>query len=388
MTAASPRPRRPAARGVATAASILLAGLLAACSDGDAPSPGPSSASTSASTSPSPSASADPSGGTSAAPAPVTATEAIASWRPVDTGGDPRATVTQVDAGSWVSVARGGATATLTTPAGEESLAAPAGFTWNDVVSDGRRVVLVAQDDLEEQPSRATLVDLATGRRDVLDGSSQPPTVSGGSWVLGGGRLYHPTFAPSGRYCLAEVELASRGPARGRTTYCAPPRSGFSEVLVSRMATTLLTFPARSTCRTPSRLEGTRAVPLEGVERCRGWDSAVTGTGAIWSVVVDLNRSEQARFVARDERSWSDLGPGLTGSLTWCGDSAYFVRDPQTDREPARLMRWTPRGELQTVYESAGGGSAFLADPRCAGDVLTLSAFSQAGDRQVWARVP
>ena len=36
------------------------------------------------------------------------------------------------------------------------------------------------------------------------------------------------------------------------------------------------------------------------------------------------------------------------------------MRDAQHDGDPARLMRWTPDGELTVVYETRGRRAAFL----------------------------
>ena len=82
--------------------------------------------------------------------------------------------------------------------------------------------------------------------------------------------------------------------------------------------------------------------------------------------------------------SWLDLGPATSGTLTWCGDAAYFARDPQRDGDDAALLRWSPERGLDVVYESPGG-QAFLTAPRCGGDALTVTALAQSGDEQVSA---
>ena len=97
------------------------------------------------------------------------------------------------------------------------------------------------------------------------------------------------------------------------------------------------------------------------------------------------NQVEDAHFFASIGDGYYDLGPGTSGSLLWCGGAAYFVRDPQRDSDPARLMRWSTDGVLDVVYESPGHGEAFLAEPRCGGDRLTVTALSSAGDEQVTA---
>ena len=99
------------------------------------------------------------------------------------------------------------------------------------------------------------------------------------------------------------------------------------------------------------------------------------------------NRIEEARFHARAEDSWFDLGPGTSGSLTWCAGAAYFVRDPQRDGDPARLLRWAPGEPLTVAYETEGRGPAFLSAPRCGGDAISLSVLAESGDVQVTAAV-
>ena len=141
-------------------------------------------------------------------------------------------------------------------------------------------------------------------------------------------------------------------------------------------------------CRTLNLLDGSGLPqPIEGPEDCLGWDVAATADGALWSEVPKPRRQEEAHFYASVDGTYVDLGPGTTGSAVPCGDSVFFVRDPQGDSEPARLMRWTPDHALEIAYESASTGNAFLGEPVCGGGVLTLSSFGEAGDEQVWASV-
>ena len=98
-------------------------------------------------------------------------------------------------------------------------------------------------------------------------------------------------------------------------------------------------------------------------------------------------RIEAAEYYADSGSGPVALGPGTTGTLTWCGDAAYVVRDPQRGSDPARLLRIDPTGSTEVVYETAGTGRAFLSAPRCGGTDLTLTAFSAAGDEQVTASV-
>ena len=99
------------------------------------------------------------------------------------------------------------------------------------------------------------------------------------------------------------------------------------------------------------------------------------------------NQIETAQFFARVGDGYFDLGPGTSGSLVACAGSAYFAREPQRDGDPARLMRWSPEGELTVAYEAGKGGQATLSAPRCGGDAITVTALTSKGDEQVSAPV-
>ncbi|MGD9960060.1 hypothetical protein [Nocardioides sp.] len=366
------------ARSVAVTAAVLAFVATGCSGDPDpAPSPSPSPSATSSSpssTTDDPSPDPDPDPGD-----PVTN---LLDWTALDAS---RTDVVTKGKDFTIVVDQAQRVVTLDNAGRTSSFRAPARFQFNDVLTDGTWLVMVAQDKQEVQPSRATVVELATGDESTLDGDSDLPTVNGGSWAVGGGTVLHPTLGPGRRYCLASVELPAMKSTLG---YCAPRRAGFSHVLISPTATSLLTFSGQPQCRTVARLDGATITPFPDVTDCKGWDGAVTATGAVWSVVTNENRVEQSEFFASAGEGEVDLGPGTTGSLTWCGDSAYFVRDSQKDVDKARLLRWTPQGRLEVVYESPGSGEAFLTTPRCAGDVLTINAFGEGGDEQVWAPAP
>jgi hypothetical protein len=142
-------------------------------------------------------------------------------------------------------------------------------------------------------------------------------------------------------------------------------------------------------CRTLVQVGGdAHLTPLPGVTPCQGWDSSLSAPGAVWSVVPDEHRIEAAHFYAHTTGGWFDLGPGISGSLVTCGTDSYFARDPGSRSEPATLLRWSPAdATLAVVFASRGTGNAFLAPPRCGGDHLTVTAYSQAGDEQVTTSV-
>lgn len=370
----------------------LSAGLLAGCAEEPTAAPGPDGAETSQSPSPT----GDPTETGSAEPtaeptetateqptkAPTKApTEAVdlLDWKPIPGSVDREVTVS----GKWrLTRAGDGSSAQLSGPAGA-TYTPPAGFTYSDVLIDGQFAVVVAEHEQATRPNVAEIVDLSTGGVRRLDGRSDPPTDVGGSWALGSGLLAHPTRR--GRdYCLAVVDLLAD---RGSVGPCVPPRTGLTNVTVTPAGLSAMTFDSgRPSCRTLSRVEGRRFAPLRGVTECSGWDVVTTETAAVWSEIPEEKRIESAELYTDNGGGRTDLGPGTSGTLTWCGDAAYFVRDPQRESDPARLIRVTD-GAAEIVYESPDRGRAFLSTPRCGGTDLTISAFTAAGDEQVTARV-
>ena len=315
---------------------------------------------------------------------PVVATPAQATlhWSPVL--GPTKDLVTVAD--HW----------TLTVPSGAEEarLTGPRPVTIRagdhsaitDALIDGDHALVVSEDRLATDPDRAVLVDLASGRRTTLDGTSDPPTVSGGTWALGPRSLVHATSGPHHSYCLATVDLAT---GHGTTGWCAPARHGFSRTAIGSAGTTMMVFDDHHpSCRTLVQVAGARLVTLPGVTDCKGWDSVLEAPGAVWSVVPQDRRIEAAHFYAHTAAGWYDLGPGTSGSLVTCGDSSFFTRDPESRTDPARLLRWEPdRASLTVAYATTATGNAFLAPPRCGGTHLTLTAYSDAGDEQVTTRL-
>ncbi|WP_432478216.1 hypothetical protein [Nocardioides sp. GXQ0305] len=360
----------------------LTVALLAGCSEDpqSAPDPSEPSESASESASPSESPSASPTRKPRPSKPPEDELEAdLLDWRPVPGSVDDEVTVS----GKWrLTRAADGSRAQLSGPAGA-TYRPPAGFTYSDVLMDGQFAVVVAQHEQETKPNVAEVVDLSNGAVTRIDGRSDPATTTGGSWALGSGFLVHAT-RDGGDYCLATVDLLA---GRGRLGPCVPPRNGISNALVTPAGTSAMTFDdGRPSCRTLNRVEGTKFRPVAGVTECKGWDVATTETAAVWSEIPDEKRIEAAEFFADTGSGPVELGPGTSGTLTWCGDAAYFVRDPQRDDEPARLVR-VRDGEATVVYESPGGGKAFLGAPRCGGTDLTVTAFSAAGDEQVTTRL-
>lgn len=369
----------PLRRYAAPAAALLLA--LTACSGTDEKRPlarpTPSSTPTSSPSQPTATPSAALRGGTAEEPVVLPPEVQLLDWRPLP--GPVGDTVTR--SGDWtLTVNEAGTRAELEGP-GSSSGSGSSDERITDAFIDGEYAVVVFQDKQETRPNRAEVTDLATGRGFTVDGSSDVPTTTGGSWALGQGRLLHATVDRRS-YCLASVDLATRKSTRG---WCAPARHGFNSARITPAGDSLLTFDdSQPACRTVVAVSGTAIEPFPGVPDCKGWDGLLVDGGAVWSVIPKENQVEAAHFYARSADGYYDLGPGTSGSLTWCADAAYFVRDPQRDGAPAALMRWSPDDGLAVVYQSPGG-QAFLAEPRCGGDTMSVTALAEGGDEQVSA---
>ena len=353
-------------RSLAATAVVALGALgLGACT-GDAPAPASSTASSTASTA----TSSPPS---SAAPA--------LAWRPVP-GSVANAVTRSKDA--TLTVIGNGAGWRLGAPGGRVTGHAPPGWQVGAALLDDDWAVVVLQDKSEQRPGRARVVDLATGTTSTVDGSSAVPTTTGGSWALGQGRLLHATTR-GGQYCLASVELAS---GRAEVAWCAPRRHGFNAAQVGPGGDSVLTFDdGTPACRTEAQVADGTATPFPGVPDCKAWEGVLLDGGAVWSVIPRESAVEVAHFYARAGAATTDLGPGTSGSLVWCGDAAYFTRDQQRKGGSAALMRWSPADGLTSAYEVTAP-QAFLEPPRCGGSAITVTARTSAGDRQVSALLP
>ena len=361
---------------------LLAAGVaclaLTACTASDSsvppePSPPPGTSE------PSPTDSSTPSSSPTASGGPVEPTTDLLDWQPVP--GPVEANVTRSSTFT-VTVTANNTTARIK---GAQSLELGSGgrVSVSTVLVDQQRVVVVMEDERAQRGDEATIIDTSGGTA-VLDGSSSPPTTVGGTWAMGQETVVHATIGDDNAYCLATVSLES---GQGDSPWCAEERHGFRGAVITDAGLSVMSFDDQrpASCATLLAIDGGDATPFDGVTECRGWDAARLDDGAVWSEVPKPNRQEDAVFHARVGDTSYDLGPGTTGSLVWCGDAAYFVRDPQADTDPARLMRFSPDGTLAVVYESASQGNAFLSVPRCGGDAITLTSYGDQGDEQVTA---
>lgn len=350
-------------------ATVLLLGL-AACGGGDRPAEDPDSSARSST------------GGQTGSPAVVDPVVGLLDWK--DTGHSAEQRV--VVGAEWRVVVDAAGRRAVLEHADEAGLTitAAAGRRISEVLLDDDWAVVVQQDKPGNQPSRAEWIDLDTmTKRNV----TTPEPAGGGSWALTDGNLYYPTYGQDSAYCLATLALAD---SNGEDGWCAPDRTGWSGLTASDAGVGMLRFDDTRpvACRTVNLLDAS-GVPqhVDGPPDCTAWDVAATADGVAWSTVPKPRRQEEAHFYASANGEHFDLGPGTTGSLVPCGDSVFFVRDPKNRADPARLMRWSDDQRLEVAYESASTGDAFLGEPTCARDVLTLSSFGAAGDEQVWAAV-
>lgn len=349
--------------------------MLVGCSSEKDPDPADPSAQQSAA----PTSSPAPPGGAPDDPTLVQPTTSLLEW--VDAPSTVANTVTTN--GTWfLTVESSGQAYRLDGPDQSFGTGSDDGSRITNALLDEDWAVVVRQDEAGREPATAEVTDLAAGEQFEVDAGSDPPTVSGGTWALGGDTLVHATTGPAGEQCVATVDLASRESSLG---WCAPAKHGFNAAHVTAAGTTVLTFDdAKPRCRTVGAVDGDRLVPFPGVPRCAAWEGALLGEdAAVWSVIPREDEIEAAEFFARKGDDYYALGPGTSGTLVPCAGAAYFVRDPQRADRPAQLLRWDG-GSLAVVYEAPAGPS-FLDAPRCGDRALVVTALSERGDEQVMA---
>lgn len=359
------------------AAGLLL--TLAACGGGaDEPDP---------TTSPSPDSSettGDTTGespsGTPTDPSETPITAAPLDWQPTGHAVEDRV----VRGAGWTAVATE-AEVTFEPTGDGEPVVVPGveGRTVDAVLLEGDAAVVSFAAGGETMSGAAVRVDLATATPTEI---VTPEPANGGSWAMHDDSLWYPTRGEGGAYCLATLAVSD---GNGEDGWCAPRRTGFSNLTAGEHGVGLITFDDTLpvSCRTAHVLDQMGEPRLvEGPTTCKAWDVAATSTGVIWSEVPREQRQEVARFSADVDGEVRELGRGTTGTLVPCGGDAFFVRDPARRTDPARLMRWDGSA-LSVAYESESTGNAFLGEPECADGIVTLSSFGEAGDEQVWAEV-
>ena len=246
----------------------------------------------------------------------------------------------------------------------------PAGFHVNDVFLEAPHLVVVDAHDQEEEPDRPVVIDVPGGKERRL-GADAPAPVTG-TWAVGDGRLLYNTAGDDGGFCLAEADLAT---LTGAVVDCVARRHGIMQVSTSPYGLAYTTFDDQRpmACLTPLVRRDGDAAPVAGGTRCRVWEAVAADDDAVvWSVVTRPRQIERGEFFARvgDGRP-VHLGTGLTGSLTWCGDAAWFTRYGDDD-EPGALLRWTPAGGLDEAFRLRSTAGV-LSAPLCGGDTVAVA---------------
>jgi len=381
------RDRRPAAAAAVVALALGLTGV-AGCSDtaddsrqpvADPPAASPTDHPTDPTGQAGPTDSTGQAGPTDST-APVKATQDLLDWQPLDASPDD---TVMSNGTQLLTIPRGGATYEVSGGGTSVNARAPRGFDFVTGLLGPDRAVVVAEHAQEEQDPVAYVIELDGGRTwRIGPGAEAPPAP--GSWAMHGDTLAYATFR--GRdYCQVHLDLAARAAEVG---YCVDPRKGgFRAPVLGEHGETLLTFDARRpvSCRTPVTVDGATTTPVPGVPRCKGAQAAALEDGTVFSVVPNERRYEEVQMRAATPDGVSALGPGVNGSLTTCGEAAYWTVDAATDRGRAHVMRWDG-DTLATVYRSKPG-QAFVGTLGCAGHTLTVTALSAAGDELVAANV-
>ena len=345
------------------------------------PSPSGAGSGSASAGSPSPAASTSSASVSRPAPGPLEPTTDLLDWQPVP-GGDGASVTTN---GTWsVTVPQDGRTYRLGRGEGGRDVTLARGFQVADTLLSDRWAVVAAQDEQGERPQVATVVDLRSGERRRVDGTSEIPTTYGGEWALDGDRLGYATLRGQD-YCLAVLDLASGDSSLGP---CVGAREGYGQVHLGPAGDALLRFDlGKPSCRTVVSVEGTALTPFPGVPDCHAAEGLLLDTPAgparVWSVVPDERRFEEVEVHARIGDDVYDLGNGSNGTLVACGGAAYFSQDAQSGDGRARLLRFDGTA-LAVVYESQPG-QAVLSAPRCGGEVITVSSYAESGDEQVSA---
>jgi hypothetical protein len=154
---------------------------------------------------------------------------------------------------------------------------------------------------------------------------------------------------------------------------CVPPRHGFHQVGQSPYGIGYARFDDRrpASCGTARAQRAPGSVAdVPGPTACKVWDVLpLKGDGAVWGEVPKPRQIEVSEIKYRlPGEKVESLGYGTTGSLTWCGDSAWFLRQME-----GRLMRWSPERGLELAFElPASEQVAVLSAPVCSGNSIAI----------------
>lgn len=249
------------------------------------------------------------------------------------------------------------------------SFAAPSGLEISDVLLDGSTLVAVSSDPLYEVDDQAVIVDLHDFSMTKLPTDAPQPRT--GLWSLRGSTLTYGTQGPGESYCLVRFNLNAMS---GEIVECVPPPNGMNQVNPSPYGLAYSSFDdSRPMSCGHVRYTDGKHLPrnITGPVECLAWDGIVADHGgAIWTEVPDPEEIERSRIVAHsgDGKPLS-LGMGSTGSLTWCGDWAWFIGE-QSDQ----LLRWNSASGLEEVFtvDPDAPNVPGISSPSCSGDALSV----------------
>lgn len=232
-------------------------------------------------------------------------------------------------------------------------------------------LVIVEMDEQHKgKPDRMTIYDLPTGNRRSV--GAQIPEPWSGLWSLGGGMLTYGTHGSKGRYCLTEVAL---GEMSAQEVDCVGQGHGISQARRSPFGVGFGVFDhGRKPCPTLHvRRDDEAPAAVDVTHECAdsGDVLPVSDDSILWSTVPDPHEVERAEFhVQVGTDAPESLGTGSNGSLVWCGDAAWFVRQME-----GQLMRWTPQDGLAVALHLPTGDDevvAVMSTPLCGGDAISV----------------
>ncbi len=217
------------------------------------------------------------------------------------------------------------------------------------------------------RPSRATLVNLASGVTTTVDAVPGAPPMSASTAVgavVDGRYWYLATNVNAELDCVAEVALDT---LTARTVECGRFGEWVKELRPADHGASWLLYHGSSevACREGRAVRTgptgavTAASGVGPADACDTVDAVTAGGAEVWG------SGSGARLSARPGRTTVDLGPAGRGSLFGCAGWAYW--SPDTTRR--ELRRWQPGRSIQRVWSGSGASITSLG---CADDILTV----------------
>ncbi len=259
---------------------------------------------------------------------------------------------------------------------------APARLRLQDVYLRPPSLVVTSYDEVEDAAPEMVVIDLDTGDERVVTGGARKPWTGVSS--VGEDYLTYGSHGLDGGYCLTKVDLST---LQTQDVGCVPPRNGIHQVRQSPFGLAYTRFddtrPASCGSARVAEVSGRDAVDVAGPAPCNVWESvALADGGAAWGEVPKARQIELANYYVRQGAGEPELlADGLTGSLTWCGDSVWFVQS-----YGRRMLRWSSETGLEEAFRDPKNHEvSALSSPICSGDslaVLVLSGVAGSRTRQ------